>query len=91
MRVSWNLEKDEDTGDVYIFSCGTRAVSKDNMEELGAVVSIDYGNNADEVKVCQVNHQVCMLSVSIFIDEAMYLNGIITSLLSGHQVTGREP
>ena len=56
MRVSWYLEKDEDTGDVYIFSCGTRAVSKDNMEELGAVVSIDYGSNSDEVKVCQQKH-----------------------------------
>ena len=57
MRVSWYLEKDEDTGDVFIFSCGTRAVSKDNMEELGAVVSIDYGSNSDEVKVCQLKNK----------------------------------
>ena len=51
MKVNWFLNKDEESGDVHIFVSGDRARCMKTKEILDAVQHIDYGSNANEIKV----------------------------------------
>ena len=51
MKVNWFLNKDEESGDVYIFVSGDRARCMKTKEIMDAVQHIDYGSTANEIKV----------------------------------------
>ena len=51
MRISWFLDKEDGSEDVFIYTCGLRALSPKDQQELGPIERVEYGGNADELKV----------------------------------------
>ena len=55
MSFNWFLNKDVETGNVYVFICGVRARCMKSQEILDAVQQIDFGRNDDEIKVIKIS------------------------------------
>ena len=93
MKVNWFLNKDEESGDVYIFVSGDRARCMNTKEILDAVQNINYGSTANDINVIIYKFLIMIMSTShLYFEKPAKFNekslkefSVMTNLLGTHK------